>query len=56
MTHVPEHLAQVAEGAGEFGFRPAPPPPDRPEPKKKEREPLPRDRRGLELPPALPPG
>jgi hypothetical protein len=56
MTHVPEHLAQVGDGIGRFGVRPTPPsPPDRPEPKK-EREPLPRDRRGSDLPPALPPG
>ncbi len=56
MTHVPEHLARVAEGDGQIVFRPASPPPDRPEPKKKGRESLPRDRRALELPPALPPG
>ena len=56
MTHVPEHLAQIGDRPGRFSFRPAPPPPpDRPEPKK-EREKLPRDRRGLDLPPALPPG
>ena len=56
MTHVPEHLANVGEEAGRFSYRPAPPPPpQRPEPKK-EREPFPRDRRGGELPPALPPG
>jgi hypothetical protein len=56
MTHVPEHLAQVGEGSGRFSFRPAPPPPpDRPAPKK-ERQSLPRDRRGSDLPPALPPG
>jgi hypothetical protein len=54
MTHVPEHLAQVGDGPGRFSYRPVPPPSsDRPEPKK-EREPLPRERRGLELPPALP--
>jgi hypothetical protein len=56
MTHVPEHLAQVGDEAGRFSSRPAPPPPpELPEPKK-EREPFPRDRRGGELPPALPPG
>jgi hypothetical protein len=56
MTHVPEHLAQVGDEPGRFSSRPAPPPPpELPEPKK-EREPFPRDRRGGELPPALPPG
>ena len=56
MTHVPEHLDLVDEEPGRFSYRPAPPlPPERPEPKK-EREPVPRDRRGSGLPPALPPG
>jgi hypothetical protein len=56
MTHVPEHLANVGEEAGRFSYRPAPPPPpQRPEPKA-ERELLPPERRGLDLPPALPPG
>jgi hypothetical protein len=55
MTHVPEHLAQVGEGRGRFGFRPGTaPPPDRPDPKGKRIEP--RDPRGADLPPILPPG
>jgi hypothetical protein len=55
MTHVPEHLAQA--GAAGAGGRPVPaplPPPDRPEPKGKGIEP--RDPRGADLPPILPPG
>jgi len=52
MTHVPEHLAQIANGGGRVGALAAPlPPPERPEPKGKRDEP--RDRRGSDLPPAL---
>jgi hypothetical protein len=55
MTHVPEHLPQV-DAAGARG-RPVTtplPPSDRPDPKGKRVEP--RDLRGTDLPPILPPG
>ena len=40
MTHVPEHLAQVANARGQFGVRPAAPlPPEGPLPKTKGLDP-----------------
>jgi hypothetical protein len=55
MTHVPEHLGQLgAAGLGVRSVSTPLPPPDRPEPKGKRFEP--RDLRGTDLPPILPPG
>ncbi len=66
MTHVPEHLAQVANARGQFGVRPAAPlPPEGPEPKTKGFDPrgpepkakgyMPIVPGGADLPPILPP-